>query len=92
MCPFVESNTTILYMTSIWWQSGGNAKSDGLVPLILETLAINQYLQLSDLIGRHFLSGTNDRCDLGDFTTALSGLHRAPVKSMPVDFDASVAR
>jgi hypothetical protein len=79
-------------MTSIWWQSGGSAESDGLVPLILETLAINQYLQLSDLIGRHFLSGTNDRCDLGDFTTALSGLHRAPVKSMPADFDASVAR
>jgi len=79
-------------MTSIWWQSGGNAESDGLVPLILETLAINQYLQLSDLIGRHFLSGINDRCDLGDFTMALSDLHRAPVESMPVDFDASVAR
>jgi hypothetical protein len=38
---------------------------------------------------RHFLSGTNNRCDLGDFTTALYSLHRAPLKSMPVDFDAS---
>jgi hypothetical protein len=79
-------------MTSIWRQGGANAESDGLVLLILETLAINQYLQLSDLIGRNFHSGTNDGCHHCDFTTALSGLHRAPVKSMPVDFDASVAR
>jgi len=34
-------------MTSIWRQGGGNAESDGLVPLILETLAINQCLQLA---------------------------------------------
>jgi hypothetical protein len=66
-------------------------RSDRLVPLILETLAINQNLQRSDLIGRRFLSGTNDGCHHCDFTTALSGLHRAPVKSMPVDFNASVA-
>jgi hypothetical protein len=90
MCPFVESNTTILTSRV----SGGRVeatRSDRLVPLILETLAINQNLQLSDLIGRHFLSGTNDGCHHCDFTTALSGFYRAPVKSMPVDFNASVA-
>jgi hypothetical protein len=78
-------------MTSIWWQSRGNAESDGLVPVILETLAINQYLQLSDLIGRQFLSETTTA------VTTVTSQRRfpaciAPVKSMPVDVDASVAR